>query len=178
MLGDKLKALRNQLNRTQENVATDLEMSRASYSHLENNRNQPDNETLKKLADYYSVSVDYLLDVNSASHSTINPITGQRISYLRKRAKLSQPALANRLNVSQSTITSWENNRRNITTDDLIKVADLFSVTTDYLLGHEPNDGLLTAAHQDDDLTPEQKEEIRDYIEFKKAQYRKQHEKG
>ena len=120
----------------------------------------------------------YLLPVNSASHPTLNRITRQLTSYLRKRAKLSQPSLANELNVRQSTITSSINNRRNITTDDLIKVADLCSVTTDYLLGHEPNDGLSTAAQQDDDVTPEQKEEIRDYFEFKKAQYRKQYDKG
>lgn len=64
MLGDKLKDLRTSKDKTQESVASDLGMSRASYSHLENNRNEPDTETIKKLANYYSVSTDYLLGNN------------------------------------------------------------------------------------------------------------------
>lgn len=103
--------------------------------------------------------------------------TGERISNLRKRYSMTQPMLAEKLNVSQSTVTSWENDRRNVGNEDLIKLADLFHVTTDYLLGRKVDDNLLVAAHMDDDLTPEQKKEIEEYIEFKKAQYRKEHEK-
>ena len=102
--------------------------------------------------------------------------TGERIARLRKRHSLTQPELAKIMNVSQSTMTSWENDRRSVSNDDLIKLADFFEVTTDYLLGREVDDNLTVAAHMDD-LTPEQKAEIKEFIEFKKAQYRKQHEK-
>ncbi|MFD1398593.1 helix-turn-helix domain-containing protein [Lacticaseibacillus suilingensis] len=61
--------------------------------------------------------------------------TGERISKLRKERSLTQPMLANQLNVSQSTITSWENDRRTISNDDLKQLADFFHVTTDYILG-------------------------------------------
>lgn len=64
MLGDKLKELRGQ-SRTQEDVAKSIGVSRAAYSHFENNRNQPDNETLAKLAKYFNVTTDYLLGVNN-----------------------------------------------------------------------------------------------------------------
>lgn len=104
MFGERLKKLRKIKNRTQDQVATDLKLTRAQYSHFENNRNEPDQETLVKLADYYGV-------------------------------------------------------------------------TTDYLLGRKVDDDLLVAAHMDDDLTPDQRKEIEEYIEFKKAQYRKEHEK-
>jgi transcriptional regulator with XRE-family HTH domain len=103
--------------------------------------------------------------------------TGEKISYLRKKYSMTQPILAEKMAVSQSTITSWENDRRSVGNEDLVKLADLFHVTTDYLLGRKVKDDLLVAAHMDDDLTDEQKKEIEEYIEFKKAQYRKQHEK-
>ncbi|OES45413.1 helix-turn-helix domain-containing protein [Domibacillus iocasae] len=59
MLGDKLKALRGK--RTQEEVANAIGLSRARYSHYENNRVEPDIDILVKIADYYKVSVDYLV---------------------------------------------------------------------------------------------------------------------
>lgn len=66
--------------------------------------------------------------------------TGQKIANLRKEHSMTQPILAEKMNVSQSTITSWENDRRGISNEDLIKLSDLFGVTTDYLLGinHTP----------------------------------------
>ncbi|MBL1056991.1 helix-turn-helix transcriptional regulator [Ligilactobacillus agilis] len=61
MLGDILKELRSVTGETQDTVAKKLGISRAAYSHLENNRNEPDNEMLTKLANHYQVTTDYLL---------------------------------------------------------------------------------------------------------------------
>lgn len=60
---------------------------------------------------------------------------GERIAALRKERSMTQPMLASKMNVSQSTVTSWENDRRGIGNDDLVKLATLFNVSTDYLLG-------------------------------------------
>lgn len=60
MIGERLKHLRKIKNKTQDEVAKELSMTRASYSHLENNRNEPDIQTMMKLAEYYEVSIDYL----------------------------------------------------------------------------------------------------------------------
>ncbi|GEK28119.1 helix-turn-helix domain-containing protein [Furfurilactobacillus siliginis] len=61
MLGERIKELRNTTQKTQDQVAQDLGISRASYSHIENNRNEPDTETLVKIAKYYDVTTDYLV---------------------------------------------------------------------------------------------------------------------
>lgn len=58
-LGERLKLLRGK--RTQEEVSKLIGLSRARYSHYENNRVEPDTEILKRLADFYNVSIDYLL---------------------------------------------------------------------------------------------------------------------
>lgn len=61
MFGQKLKELRSSRNQTQQRLADYLGISRAAYSHFENSRNDPDRETIVKLADYFDVSTDYLL---------------------------------------------------------------------------------------------------------------------
>lgn len=102
---------------------------------------------------------------------------GQRISYLRDRRGLSQATLAKELHIGTSTLGMWETDKRRPNTDALVDIADFFKVTTDYLLGREVKDNLTVAAHLDDDLSDEERAEIEEYIEFKKAQYRKKHEK-
>ena len=54
--------------KTQDEVAKSIGISRARYSHLENERNEPDNELLKLLASYYEVSTDYLLGISEKNH--------------------------------------------------------------------------------------------------------------
>jgi HTH-type transcriptional regulator, competence development regulator len=72
MLGTRLKELRGK--RSQEEVAERIGISRARYSHYENNRSQPDNELLNKLADYYQVTVDYLLGRTDEKNGTFEEI--------------------------------------------------------------------------------------------------------
>lgn len=60
-----------------------------------------------------------------------------RIRELRIKFYWSQSQLAKRANVSTSLISSYENSERFPSLDMLIKLADIFCCTTDYLLGLE-----------------------------------------
>jgi repressor LexA len=77
---------------------------------------------------------------------------GERISELRRKRSMTQPMLAKAMNVSQSTVASWENNRRAVSTEDIAKLSDLFHVSTDYLLGKtdqpDPLDKLIATTHK------------------------------
>ena len=59
---NRLKQLRNNLNATQANVASYLGVDRTTYTGYETGKREPDNATLIKLAEYFGVSVDYLLE--------------------------------------------------------------------------------------------------------------------
>lgn len=59
---------------------------------------------------------------------------------LRKQRGLSQIEFAEILNVSQSTITSWENGTRKPDIDMLPVIADYFGVSMNELYGIESND--------------------------------------
>lgn len=58
-----------------------------------------------------------------------------RIKQLRKEKGLLQSEVAEYLNVNQTTYSCYEIGTRKIHTDILLKLADLYQVSTDYLLG-------------------------------------------
>lgn len=60
---------------------------------------------------------------------------GQRIRDLRKQKRMSQTELAKSAGVSQTTVTAWENNKAEPSSSAIAQLADIFNVTTDYLLG-------------------------------------------
>lgn len=60
---------------------------------------------------------------------------GDRLKSLRKDAKLYQKELADKLDVARNTVTAWESGDRQPEVSHLEMMADLFSVSTDYLLG-------------------------------------------
>ena len=59
---------------------------------------------------------------------------------MRKNKNISQEELANIINVTKATISNWENNKGYADGELLIKMAEYFGVTTDYLLGFNQED--------------------------------------
>ena len=60
----RLKELREAKHFTQSKIAQDLGISRQAYSNYENGKREPDLATLKKIAEYFNISVDYLVGGN------------------------------------------------------------------------------------------------------------------
>lgn len=71
----------------------------------------------------------------------------QIVKTLCREKGITQKELAKIIDVSQNTIKNWENNLPN--GDTLLKIADYFGVTTDYLLGRSSNK-LLTRKNERD----------------------------
>lgn len=61
MLGEILKRLRNNKDISQEQLAIKINVAPSTVGMYEQNRRQPDFETLTKIADVFNVSTDYLL---------------------------------------------------------------------------------------------------------------------
>ena len=60
---------------------------------------------------------------------------GEKLKALRRQAGMTQAELARRLNVTKSVVSYYELQERSPSPDVLIRVAAVFHVTTDYLLG-------------------------------------------
>lgn len=59
--GEKLRQLMENNNVKQQELADKLNVKRGSVSNWTTNRRCPDAETIVKIADYFNVTVDYLL---------------------------------------------------------------------------------------------------------------------
>lgn len=57
-----------------------------------------------------------------------------RLKELREENGLTQQAVANYLNVKQNTYSQYENEKRQLSIDVLIKLAKFYKVSTDYIL--------------------------------------------
>ncbi len=62
---------------------------------------------------------------------------GEKLRELRTSFGMTQAELASRLRVTKSVVSYYELHERTPSPDVLIKLADIFHVSTDYLLGIE-----------------------------------------
>ena len=62
---------------------------------------------------------------------------GQRICEMRTSFGWSQVELARRLGVAKQAVSNWENDNIQPSIEMLVRLAKLFSTSTDYLLGLE-----------------------------------------
>lgn len=59
----------------------------------------------------------------------------RRIIDLRERNNMTQVELAKKINLSKSKMSKIESGDRRVTSDELAALAEVFGVSTDYLLG-------------------------------------------
>ncbi|MFT8868495.1 helix-turn-helix domain-containing protein [Liquorilactobacillus nagelii] len=66
--GQKLRALRLGKKMTQEDLGKLLNVSKVSISGYENDTREPDKDSIRKLAEFFGISTDYLLGVDSSKN--------------------------------------------------------------------------------------------------------------
>ncbi|OPX44218.1 HTH-type transcriptional regulator Xre [Ruminiclostridium hungatei] len=77
----------------------------------------------------------------SIEHSRREGSFGIRLKRLRKIHNISQEDLGKILGVGRTAVANWETNQTEPTGENIKKLADLFRVTTDYLLCYNANFG-------------------------------------
>lgn len=79
MYGHRIAELRENKGLTQEELSVAIGISRASLSHYEKDRRQPNLETLTRLADIFHVSIDYIIGRrNSPDSESANKVLKQK----------------------------------------------------------------------------------------------------
>ena len=93
MFGEKLKELRKNKNISQIDLANELQVTKGAVGMWETNKRTPDIDTLKRIAQYFEVSVDELLENNYTENSAVSddmPAIYFSIAQNAKNAKLTQ----------------------------------------------------------------------------------------
>ena len=97
---------------------------------------------------------------------------GKRVQALREQNNHTQSALAELLNVPPRTYASWEREERSFPVDILVRIAQIYGVSADHLLGMEKAaqqalDGQISQLVQlASRLTPENQGKLRSYLGY------------
>lgn len=89
----------------------------------------------------------------------------KRLQMARINVELSRKQVADLIGVSESTIGLYESANRQPSLSNLIKLASVYKVTTDYLLGCEPVDKTNLSAYG---LTNRQMEALQTFLKTMK----------
>lgn len=103
-LGQRLAALRKEKGLSQAQLAKLLNMGQSTIAMYEKDRRRPDAETLRRLAEFFQISVDYLLgltDTRERSTYTLTPEAQELYSLLLRepdlKSSLADPIFRNLL---------------------------------------------------------------------------------
>ncbi len=103
-----------------------------------------------------------------------NVTFGGRLRTLREELNLTQTELAKKFNMSPPSISQYEKDIRSPDFTLLLKLADFFDVSTDYLLGRTNlrNYPETFAAHTDEDMSDEAKAELESFKDYLRSKYK------
>ena len=73
-------------------------------------------------------------------------VISERIKQLRERSSFTQAELAKNLNITRSSVNAWEMGISVPSTQFIVELANLFKVSTDYLLDVNDNDTINITA--------------------------------
>lgn len=109
-----------------------------------------------------------------------------RIKYLRQKRGWNQEDLAKLLGVQKSAISKYETEKVALSAENIKKIADIFEVTTDFLIcqsdiefpetkqaiqGEQPvSNNLKLLIQASSNLSDEEIQKTREYVEFLKSQ--------
>ncbi len=176
-----IKSLRLDRDLNQQTVANYLGITQQAYANYERGVRQPDPSTLSKLADFFEVTVDYLLGRTDFSIEENRRIC-QNVTRLWETIKnppnpegirgITQPYQQIKKNEYQFTYEVLEQfaSYLGVSVDDLIAgIKDSTSPAITPQISEQEN--LLLKEYTD--LTDNEKQEVLNFIRFKKTQIKK-----
>lgn len=87
MLGDVIKKLRTSHNLSQVQLAKSLNVSKQTVSNWENNNILPSIDMLMKLSGFFSVSTDYLLELDNRNYIEVTGLTDTQLAHIQQIIK-------------------------------------------------------------------------------------------
>lgn len=133
--GNRLKMLREANGFKQGQFADKIGITRMSMSNYESGKHCPDVNVLKRMADCLGCSTDYLLGVRETMKNSAT--FAERLFSLMQERGLSQVQLADALEIKKQSINNYLKGRSRPELDVLMRFADFFECSVDYLLGRD-----------------------------------------
>lgn len=145
-IGQRIKQIRELKNISQKELGEYLNKSQATIAKYENDAAEMDYSTLRAFCNYADCSIDFILNNDSAA-SIGDPFSdsfGSRLYALRRERNLSQREVSTQIHINPHSLSSYERNKSEPSFYILIKLADYFQCSTDYLLGRVDSPQMIT----------------------------------
>ncbi len=84
MFGDIVKKLRTAHNYSQVQLAEKLGVSKQTVSNWENNNILPSIDMLIRISNFFSVSTDYLLELDSRHYIEVTGLTDTQLAHIQQ----------------------------------------------------------------------------------------------
>jgi len=107
--GERLKALRNSSGYTLKSISEKMDIPISTISNYEQDFRRPDFETLRKLADFFDVSIDYLLCRTNDPHGEDE--LPKKVYRIRMSLGKSQEEFAQMVNLTPDEVKAIEEGR-------------------------------------------------------------------
>ncbi|MCC0645486.1 helix-turn-helix domain-containing protein [Clostridioides sp. ZZV14-6150] len=151
--GERLKKLRTEKKLTQQELATILNINKSSISRYEKDQQIPEIKLLKVMADYFNISLDYLIGRNFQNKININenfpdiftkyfskqinnPIykVNYKISLIREfYLQVTEEEFAKSLETSTETVCLIENNKLIPDENFINKLCDTYLINKEWI---------------------------------------------
>lgn len=155
---DKIKELRLEKELSQKKLAEILSLSQSCITKLEAGLREPTGSTLKSYSQFFNVTIDYLigndeaLDVkglqNERQFFPQKKKIMLRLKEIREDRNLSQQEVATAIETSQTNIARWENGKNEPSYLQLVKLADFYNCSIDFLVGRDEDFSKVTLQSQ------------------------------
>lgn len=138
---NRIYFIREENNLTQEQFAKIFSIDRSLVSKWENEDCIPSIEKLNQISNHFQVSFDYIFYIATSVNyesikRNIDPnIVGQRIRKVRKFNNLTLRKLAEELNTTPSTISSYENGQTTLLVAFALQMCKKYNLSMDWLYG-------------------------------------------
>lgn len=121
-------------------LANHLGVAPPTITRYLNAKRAPTVKNLVMLADYFNCTTDFLLgreNENYAKSFKACPPFSQQFVKLLDHYGYNCLTFSNEANIHQSRVYDWKNGKKIPTIDSIIKIAEFFDCTVDFVLGRE-----------------------------------------
>ena len=138
---ERLFFLREEQDLYQTDMANILNVKQVNISNWENGKEIIPLTKLNMYANYFNVSLDYIIKLSDKKIPSTNRndldkiLIGKNIKIIRMQNNLSQQDLANVLNTTKSTIWAYETGKTLILTAFAYQICVKYNVSLDWLCG-------------------------------------------
>lgn len=144
-VAETLKQLRIERHLSRRELAKEIGYKDSVICSYECGRTEPKLENLVQLAEYYDVSLSYIIGMTDMRNRKVEKKKSEkdkieikihvRLKELRKEKKLSQTCLGRKIGCGHSSIANYESGRNRPTIKKILGLLKVFDVSIEYLIG-------------------------------------------